>query len=261
MRPPLETLNVPGLPFVEADRSRFWSSMRAIHEQYPDVRWLLFTHVEREDISRTQGLSIPLLVSQSGWAANCRIRVQLIDLQVLLAYEQQVIDARSIRKDGLHFAIFSAKENDILSYSESRDPQTLRLYESRSGITASIAGGKMKVKAAFFLAFGLILWGCSSPTTSNEVNTTQPILKLSVEAEPSSIIADGNSRMVIFTEFLSDDLPIADSTRNHSSEYYRDLTIREDLYSCGSCIGYLAVGYFRQYGMGDCLRFRKTGFD
>jgi hypothetical protein len=70
----------------------------------------------------------------------------------------------------------------------------------------------MKVKAAFLLAFCMIWWGCSSPTKSNEVTTTQPVLKLSVEAEPSSIIADGNSRMVIFTEFLSDDLPIADST-------------------------------------------------
>jgi hypothetical protein len=69
------------------------------------------------------------------------------------------------------------------------------------------------MKLVVFFCLGLMVMGCSSPTKSNDVTTpTLPVLKLSVEAEPASIVADGNTRMVVFVELLQDNLPIADST-------------------------------------------------
>ena len=65
---------------------------------------------------------------------------------------------------------------------------------------------------AFVSVACLIMLGCTSPTNSNHETPAPSALRLSVEAQPASIPANGVSQMVIFTEFRDGDQPVADST-------------------------------------------------
>jgi hypothetical protein len=69
------------------------------------------------------------------------------------------------------------------------------------------------MKTILLICLGLLMIGCTSTTSSNDDNQQpQTVLRLSVEAQPSSITADGISHMVIFTEFFKNNQPIEDSS-------------------------------------------------
>lgn len=118
---PLPTLDLPGLPFTERDRSRFWASMAAIAEAHPDVRYLLITSVEKEDVARKPGLSIPLVIHQPTWEAQCRMRMQLIDLYDLLAWNQTVVEGKAVLHESVRFPVLSEPESEVLSMERSRE--------------------------------------------------------------------------------------------------------------------------------------------
>jgi hypothetical protein len=134
---PLESLDLPGLPFEEVNRGSFWNSMAAIAAAYPDARWLLITHVENESVSRAAGLSIPLVVTQPTWEATCKLRVQLVDLIELAAYPEQIIEASAIGKEGLRSPMLSSLEKEKLSLERVRE-LTLEAYR-KAGVEIAIA--------------------------------------------------------------------------------------------------------------------------
>ena len=59
----------------------------------------------------------------------------------------------------------------------------------------------------------LLIWSCTSPTSSEEPEDTSSGAVMSVEARPGRVPADGVSTMVIFAEFRENGLPVPDSTR------------------------------------------------
>ena len=117
----LESLDQPGLPYNDTERTRFWNSMNAIAAANPNSQWLLITHVESEAVNRIPGLSIPLMVTQPTWQAACRLRFQLVDLFAMKSYGEQMVEATAVRKDGIRLPIFSPVEKDILSTDDSRE--------------------------------------------------------------------------------------------------------------------------------------------
>jgi hypothetical protein len=117
----LESLDQPGLPYNDTERSRFWNSMNAIAAAYPNVQWLLITRVESEEVNRVSGLTIPLMVSQPTWEAACRLRFQLVDLFDMKSYGEQIVEVTAVRKDGLRLPIMGTIEKDVLSTDDSRE--------------------------------------------------------------------------------------------------------------------------------------------
>jgi hypothetical protein len=116
----LESLDQPGLPYNEEERTRFWNSMYALSAAYPNVQWLLITHVDREEVNRVAGLSIPLMVSQPTWEAACRLRFQLVDLFAMKSYGEQIVEVTAIYKEGIRLPIVATVEQDMLSTDDSR---------------------------------------------------------------------------------------------------------------------------------------------
>jgi hypothetical protein len=116
---PLETLDRPGLPYNE--ESHFWNSISAIAAAYPNAQWLLITHVEGETVNRIAGLSIPLMIEQPTYEAECRLRYQLVDLFAMKSFGEQIVEAKAVRKDGLRLPIFATVEKDVLSMDDSRE--------------------------------------------------------------------------------------------------------------------------------------------
>jgi len=64
----------------------------------------------------------------------------------------------------------------------------------------------LAVGVACFLA------GCSTPADDDGPTGPEPTIALSVEAQPQAIPANGNSRLVVFTEVRRGDQAVADST-------------------------------------------------
>ncbi|MCB9357663.1 MAG: hypothetical protein H6505_03730 [Calditrichaeota bacterium] len=126
---PLASLDRPGLLFDEMDRTNFWNTMAAISAAFPNTRWLLVTHVEDETVSRGNGLSIPLLVTQPKWEAACKLRVQLVDLFEQTAYPERIVMATALLNDGLRSPFVSTVEKEKLSAERKREI-TLRAYQN-----------------------------------------------------------------------------------------------------------------------------------
>ncbi|MCL4305458.1 hypothetical protein KJZ99_06060 [bacterium] len=126
---PLASLDRPGLLFDEMNRTSFWNTMAAIGAAYPNVRWLLITHVDDESVSRAQGISIPLIVSQPQWEAACKLRVQLIDLYEQTAYPERIVMATAMMNDGLRSPLVSTIEKEKLSVERAREI-TLKAYQN-----------------------------------------------------------------------------------------------------------------------------------
>lgn len=126
---PLPSLDRPGLPFDEMNRTSFWNTMAAIGAAYPSTRWLLVTHVEDETVARGNGLSIPLIISQPHIEAACKLRVQLIDLYEQTAYPERIVMATAIMNDGLRSPLLSSIEDEKVSVSQAREI-TMRAYRN-----------------------------------------------------------------------------------------------------------------------------------
>ncbi len=118
---PLESLDRPGLPFDEMNRASFWNSMAALHAAYPNVRWLLITHVEDETVTRDRGLGIPMLVAQPKLEAACKLRVQLVDLFEQTAYPERTVLATAMMSDGVKSPLLSTIEDEKISVAQTRE--------------------------------------------------------------------------------------------------------------------------------------------
>ncbi len=124
---PLPSLDRPGLPFDEMKRANFWNTMAAISAAYPNMRWLLVTHVENETVVRGSSVSIPLIVSKPKIEAACKLRVQLIDLFEQTAYPERTVMATAILSDGLRSPLLSTVEKEKVSLSQAREV-TMKVY-------------------------------------------------------------------------------------------------------------------------------------
>ena len=123
----LPSLDQPGLPYDDSDPARIRRSLRAIAAAHPDARWLLIAHVEREAVSRAEGVSIPFVISQRAWMAQCQLRVELVDLCGDLTLDSRTVDVRALHQQNAQLPIISTPENDGLSVSASR-ALTLEAY-------------------------------------------------------------------------------------------------------------------------------------
>lgn len=126
---PLPSLDRPGLPFDEMNRTSFWNTMAAISAAYPSTRWLLITHVEDESVVRDNGLTIPLILTQPQIEAACKLRIQLIDLYEQSAYPERIVMATAMMNDGLRSPLLSSLEKEKVSVSQAREI-TMRAYRN-----------------------------------------------------------------------------------------------------------------------------------
>jgi hypothetical protein len=117
---PLVSLDMPGLPYHDETSSEFWKSVSAIALANPEARWLLVADVDREEIAPVGGVTVPMVVSQPTWTAECRMRVRLIHLGALEMATDQIIDARAEHRQAVKLAFVSSAEAHGLSYAESR---------------------------------------------------------------------------------------------------------------------------------------------
>jgi len=129
---PLTTLDVPGLPFSDQNAETIMRSVRALAQAHPEADWLLFARVEREDVSRRSGMRIPLLLNQSNWSAECRMRVQLVNLRDQHVRYSEIISAQAMRREK---PLLSGSDQEVLSISESRN-LTFEAYREAGRIIA-----------------------------------------------------------------------------------------------------------------------------
>ncbi len=126
---PLPSLDRPGLPFDEMNRSSFWNTMAAVSAAYPNSRWLLITHVDDETVVRGSTISIPLILSKPKIEAACKIRVQLVDLYEQTSYPERTIMATADLNDGLRSPLLSTVEKEKISVSQAREA-TMKAYRN-----------------------------------------------------------------------------------------------------------------------------------
>jgi len=117
----LPSLDVPGLPYRDDARAEQESSIRAIAAAHPEADWLLISRVEREDVSRHSGMTIPLVVSQPQWVAECRLRIELVSLKQTRAPIRQVIEGRAVKRESPTLSMISSPESNVLSMSDGRE--------------------------------------------------------------------------------------------------------------------------------------------
>lgn len=126
---PLVSLDLPGLPFNDGSEEPLHSSIRALAQAHPDADWLLISRVIREDISRQSGGSVPLMVTRATWAAQCKLKVQLVDLRGERIRCAQIIEGRALKKDFPQLALMSPSDDEVLSMNASRQ-LTFEAYRS-----------------------------------------------------------------------------------------------------------------------------------
>jgi hypothetical protein len=118
---PIQTLDLPGLPFSDSNRDRLGASVRALAAARPDAEWLLVTRVEREEVGKELSKGLSGLASKSNWAAECRLSFQLICLTTGHAYTPQRIEAKAVRRGSALLPSLSGTDDMVLSMSASRD--------------------------------------------------------------------------------------------------------------------------------------------
>jgi hypothetical protein len=118
---PLTSLDVPGLPYNDRDRDQQESSLRAIAAAHPQMEWLLISKVEQEDVSKQGGVSIPLLVAQPTWTALCKMQFRLVNLKDRALDRTLRIDGKAEKRSAPLLPMMSSVENNVLSFSESRE--------------------------------------------------------------------------------------------------------------------------------------------
>ncbi|HEY3295206.1 MAG TPA: hypothetical protein VGL38_07195 [bacterium] len=117
---PLSTLDIPGLPFTDRTEETVRQTVRALAQSHPEADWLLITRVIREDVSRQNNSSLPLVVSRPLWAAQCKLKVLLIDLRGEKTRNSEIIEGRASKKDFPQLAVLSPSDDAVLSMKASR---------------------------------------------------------------------------------------------------------------------------------------------
>ena len=140
---PLATLDLPGLPFNDKSAESLGSSIRAIAQAHPDADWLLITRVLHEDVSRQRGINIPLMVSRPVWAAQCRLKIQFVNLRTENVTSVQIVEGTALMKDNPQLAVLSSGDDTVLSMNASRR-LTFEAYKNAGQVIARelVAGRK-----------------------------------------------------------------------------------------------------------------------
>lgn len=135
----IPTLDVPGLPYSDATRARQDQSLRAISEAYPDAEWLLITRVESEDVTRSGGLRVPLVVNQTQWLAQCRLTVELVNLYSIQTRTRRTIEATAAKREMPTLTMVSTPESERLSATAARQ-LTFEAYREAGREIARMVG-------------------------------------------------------------------------------------------------------------------------
>ncbi|MBK6765451.1 MAG: hypothetical protein IPG71_03745 [bacterium] len=135
---PLASLDRPGLPFDEMNRASFWNTMAAIGAAHPETRWLLITHVDNESVSRENSLAIPLLFSKPQIEAECKLRIQLIDLFEQTAYPERMVLATAAKNDGLRSPLLSSVEKEKVSLERARETMLAAYQQAGREVSLSL---------------------------------------------------------------------------------------------------------------------------
>jgi hypothetical protein len=133
---------VPGLPELTETGVEFWQGVRHVRRNHPAARWLMVTRVEREQIVAVDQIAVPVLATVPTWEAMCRLKVRLVDLELLsVAYEETIVGTavqqKSVRLKGM-------PEDDaqgMLSFDERRSLTARAYAEAGSRLRESLSEG------------------------------------------------------------------------------------------------------------------------
>ncbi|MBU0509241.1 hypothetical protein KKH27_10435 [bacterium] len=117
----LQSLDVPGLPYRDDTRVRQDQSLRAIAEAHPEAEWMIITRVGKEEVTRARGMSVPLLVNQKQWIAECRLTVELINLRSIQTRTRHTVEAHATKKETPTLAVVSTPESEVLPTNVGRE--------------------------------------------------------------------------------------------------------------------------------------------
>ena len=141
---PIATLDFPGLPYDSRAEEPPTATIQALALAHPEADWLLVSRVVNEDVSRQNGLSVPLVVSQPLWAAKCKLKIQLVDLRGERVCRTQIIEGHAEKKDDPQLAALSSGDTSYLGQSASRT-LTLEAYrDAAREIARELVTGKQK---------------------------------------------------------------------------------------------------------------------
>jgi hypothetical protein len=129
MMKPVSSLDLPGLPFDYRADEPPAGSIQALALAHPEADWLLISRVVREDISKQRGLFVPLVVSQPSWSAQCKLKVQLVDLRGERVSCTQIVEGRAEKKDDPQLAMLSSGDTSYLNQSAGH-ALTLEAYKN-----------------------------------------------------------------------------------------------------------------------------------
>ncbi len=190
--------------------------MAAIGAAHPEMRWLLITHVENETVSRANGLSIPLIISQPQIEAACKLRIQLVDLYEQTAYPERIVMATAMMNDGLRSPLLSSIESEKVSVANARARLRCRLSQ-RGPRSPAVTCRRVRMANE-----NLPIESCApvdrvvhradgfKPDTPDSEDT----YSLTVRSAPRAQSLRTELRSItVFVEYRVNDEPVADSTR------------------------------------------------
>ena len=120
--------NLPGFPEFTKSSAEFWQGVRYVHRNYPEARWLLVTQVEHEQIALETRVAVPVLVTIPTWEAVCRLKVRLVNLELLSLAFEKTIEGTALQKRSVRLLGIPAGDAEgVLSFEERRS-LTLRAY-------------------------------------------------------------------------------------------------------------------------------------
>ena len=125
---PVQLSDLPGYSCASGNSTPFWNHISTLRHDYPEARWLLLTQLEREEITAQEHVAIPLLATIPSWEANCRLKVRLIDLQLLSLISERTVEGNAVWKRPVR--LFGAAADDaeqVLTFDDRRH-LTLQAY-------------------------------------------------------------------------------------------------------------------------------------
>lgn len=116
----LQSLDQPGLPFVESSSARFWQSVKAIGLANPEANWLIVTTIEQEGVAPAKGLDVPLLASRPQYQAQCNARVRVVNMLDLSLLVDEVISGKSKRALPVNVDFVNGSQEGMLTAANTR---------------------------------------------------------------------------------------------------------------------------------------------
>jgi len=125
---PVHLSDLPSDFSASGNNTPFWHRISDVQHDYPEARWLLLTQLEREEITAQEHVAVPLLATIPSWEANCRLKVRLIDLQLLSLISERTIEGNAIWKRPVRLFGASADDAEQVLTFDDRRHLTLQAY-------------------------------------------------------------------------------------------------------------------------------------